>query len=138
MDDQRLVRWNDKKSHMQAMLDMTKNTVFMGIEEDLETYAQLIEAREEYVTQIKKIDEELAQGHEEISPALQSDINAVKLEIKTLASDITEVDKSNKRIVDETRLRLANEFKTIRQGKNAKNLYQKDMGMDGHRISRSR
>jgi len=96
---------------LKQVYEATKNTVFVGDENDAERYVGLFEKREALFAEIYKIDERMAKDG---APAPEAELNAVK----SVIADIVKLDKENEPYAKQALNSLRDGIKGINMGKN--------------------
>ena len=120
-----------KRDFITNILTSTQVIGFTGIEEDAQTYIELMEKRQAIFQNIADIDKALQEKEhaDRISSAdgeLLERINQLIETIQRQAKQVIALDNKNKDLVDKARSLLSDQIKGVRQGKNLKNMYQTD------------
>lgn len=117
-----------KRDYVTGILALTQEASFLGREQDVETYIDLMTQRQGFFDQIMTLDETLATGphqrnlHGATGQSLKA-IQGITEAIQTKSKQVLALDKKNQQQVDQAKSLLTGQIKDMRQGQNLHNLY---------------
>lgn len=110
-----------KNEVLNKILEITKDTTFVGDENDAERYVELYETRETFFNEISKIDDELKKD----ATAFGMEAEAVIKRIKNTISGIIKLDKENEPFAQKAVEFLKGNIKGINVGKSLNQGYNR-------------
>ena len=136
MDNEQLELWQQKKNLVEEMLTLTQNAAFSGLEEDADVYAELINQRQGLIDKFAELDNQLKQEkYQSLSPSFKIEIENIQTDLKNMYQEIKTIDDANAPIIEGVIGRIKNEFKKIKVGTNARNLYNQEMPSSYRKIN---
>ncbi|MCL1924529.1 MAG: hypothetical protein FWF50_02975 [Defluviitaleaceae bacterium] len=115
-----------KDNLVSEMLSLTKS-IKINVEEDIDSYIQMVEKRDIIIEELKLIDKKMAELEEEQGEALEfSELHSTNLTIAKNSSEIIKYESFLLEKIEWLNKDLKKEAKTIVEGKTARNMYQKE------------
>lgn len=121
-----------KRDLVTGILATTRSTGFFGLEEDVETYINLIEARQVAINSIIEIEKTLNKDPHILvlsnsSPQVLAQINEIYKTIKEDSQKIIDIDSRNNDQITKSYSKLKSQVKDVNISKNLKSAYHQNL-----------